>query len=64
MRRLWSFKVDIFDHFETPNGSNRWVQNFQIVLSLGRLARLVRPSFRERNRWGPRRSALRSPLSQ
>ena len=25
VRRLWSFKVDIFDHFETPNGSNRWV---------------------------------------
>lgn len=23
MRRFWSFKVDIFDHFETPNGSNR-----------------------------------------
>ena len=19
-RRFWSFKVDVFDHFETPNG--------------------------------------------
>ena len=23
VRRFWSFKVDIFDYFETLNGSNR-----------------------------------------
>ena len=23
VRRLWSFKVDVFDHCRTPNGSNR-----------------------------------------
>ena len=35
VRCFWSFKVDVFAHFQTPNISNRSVQNFKTVNPLG-----------------------------
>ena len=66
MRRLWSFKVDIFDRCRTPNGSNRQVQNFKTVNPLGD----SQGSFALRSVNGTvgarvvARCALRSPSSQ
>ena len=66
VRRFWSFKVDIFDRYRTPNGSNRQVQNSKTVNPLGD----SQGSFALRSVNGTvgarvvARCALRSPSSQ